>query len=220
MLRRSVCLAASAAVLAFGLLTSAASGASTASCPVILVLGSPGSGKTVNAKRISERYGIPTISMSDLLKQARGWGKAGSKKTLRAPIESGDLLSDEASIKLLEQRLGKGDVNKGFVLDGFPLTAKQAEYLEGVSTQRGFSQPVVVHLTVSDSTATRRMELRRRADDDPETIERRLAEYHAQAGLVLKRYPQVATIDATGTPDEVWQKIEQSLKTLLPNRRR
>ena len=86
----------------------------------------------MNAKKISERYGIPAISMADLLKQAGGWGKAGSKRTLRAPVESGDLVSDEVSVKLLEQRLGKLDANKGFVLDGFPLTAKQAEYLESV----------------------------------------------------------------------------------------
>jgi len=188
--------------------------------PVILVLGPPGSGKTLNAKKISERYRIPTINMSGLLKQAGGWGKAGSSKVLRAPVESGDLVSDEVSIKLMEQRFGKSDVNKGFVLDGFPLTSRQAEYLEKVSRQRGFGEPVVVHLTVADTTATQRMMNRGRADDQPEIMERRLAEYHAQAGMVLKRYPKVVTVNAAGTPDEVWQDIRQHLDGLLPGRQR
>jgi len=188
--------------------------------PIILVLGPPGSGKTVNAKKISQRYGIPMINMADLLKNAAGWGKAGSRMILRPAIDSGDLVSDEVSVNLLEQRLGKVDASKGFILDGFPLTAKQAEYLESVSRQRGLRQPVVVHLTVSDATATQRMMKRRRADDKPEIIERRLAEYHAQAELVLQRYPQVVTIDAAGAPDEVWRKVEQGLDTLVSNRGR
>ncbi|HWR54733.1 MAG TPA: nucleoside monophosphate kinase [Bryobacteraceae bacterium] len=211
---------ASAAVIACEVLASPIALSLPQPGPVILVLGPPGSGKTVNAKKISGRYGIPAISMSDLLKEAGGWGKAGSRKTLRAPIESGDLLSDEVSVQLLDQRLGKSDANKGFVLDGFPLSAGQADHLESVSRERGFREPIVVHLAVSDSTATQRMLKRRRADDKPETIERRLAEYHAQAKLVLERYPQVVTIEATGTPDEVWTRVEQALDTLLPDRGR
>lgn len=211
---------ATAAAMACGLLTSPVALASPGLGPVILVLGPPGSGKTVNAKKISQRYGIPAISMSDLLKQAGGWGKAGSKKTLRAPVESGDLVSDDVSVRLMEQRLGKLDAKDGFVLDGFPLTAKQAESLENVLRRRGLRQPVVVHLTVADHTATQRMLKRRRADDDPEIIERRLAEYHTQSELVLKRYQQAVRIDATGTRDEVWRRVEQGLDTLLPDRRR
>lgn len=210
-------LAVSAAAIACGLLTSLT--ALHAAGPVILVLGPPGSGKTLNAQKISKRYHVPAISVADLLKQSGGWGKAGSTKTLRAPVESGDLVSDEVSIGLLEQRFAKADVNKGFVLDGFPLTAKQAEYLENVSRQRGLGEPIVVHLKVGDNTATQRMLKRGRSDDNPATIERRLGEYHAQAELVLKRYPKVVTIDSSGTPNEVWQRVEQGLKPLLPTGR-
>jgi adenylate kinase len=204
-------------VLGFVLSACSIALASSQPGPVILVLGPPGSGKTVNAKRISQRYRIPTISMADLLKQASGWGKAGSSKVFRAAIESGELVSDEVSVKLLEQRLGKEDVNRGFVLDGFPLSVRQAEYLENLSNQRGLAPPVVVHLTVSDRTATDRMHRRGRADDKPATIERRLAEYHAQAGLVLNRYRQVVTIDASGTPENVWRAVEQGLVRFVPD---
>jgi adenylate kinase len=183
--------------------------------PVILILGPPGSGKTLNAKRISQRYDIPTISMADLLKQAGGWGKAGSKKVFRAAIESGELVSDEVAIKLLEQRLGKEDARRGFVLDGFPATVKQAEYLDNLCKERRFRPPMVVHLTVSDSTATERMRRRGRADDKPAIMERRLAEYHAQADMVLGRYREVAAVDASGTPDEVWRSVEQKLAAVL-----
>ncbi len=206
-----------AIVPVFVLSTSSIALASSQSGPVILVLGAPGSGKTVNAKQISQRYDIPAISMADLLKQANGWGKAGSTKKFRAAIESGELVSDEASVKLLEQRLGKVDVTRGFVLDGFPLTVRQAEYLEAASNQRGLGPPVVVHLAVSDRTATDRMLRRGRADDKPATIERRLAEYHAQAGLVLNRYRQVVTVDASGTPEDVWRAVERGLDSVMQN---
>ena len=212
MSRRFLSLTALAAAIACGFSPIALHAAG----PIILVLGPPGSGKTVNAQKISKRYHVPTISVADLLKQSGGWGKAGSTKTLRAPVESGDLVSDEVSIGLLEQRFTKADVNKGFVLDGFPLTAKQAEYLENVSKQRGLGEPIVVHITVADSTATQRMLKRGRSDDNPATIERRLAEYHAQAELVLKRYPKVVTVDSSGTPNEVWQRVEQGLNPILP----
>jgi adenylate kinase len=195
--RRFLSLTALAAAIACGFSPIALHAAG----PIILVLGPPGSGKTVNAQKISKRYHVPTISVADLLKQSGGWGKAGSTKTLRAPVE---------------QRFTKADVNKGFVLDGFPLTAKQAEYLENVSKQRGLGEPIVVHITVADSTATQRMLKRGRSDDNPATIERRLSEYHAQAELVLKRYPKVVTVDSSGTPNEVWQRVEQGLNPILP----
>jgi len=73
-----------------------------------------------------------------------------------------------------------------------------------------------VHITVADSTATQRMLKRGRSDDNPATIERRLSEYHAQAELVLKRYPKVVTVDSSGTPNEVWQRVEQGLNPILP----
>jgi adenylate kinase len=206
-----------AAVTACGLLTPSIAVPPAGAGPVILVLGPPGAGKTVNSQKISKRYGIPTINVADLLKQSAGWGKAGSSKIMRAPIESGDLVSDEVAIGLLEQRLAKSDSHKGFVLDGFPITPKQAEYLENVSNQRGFRQPIVLHLTVADSTATQRLLKRQRSDDKPEMIERRLSEYHTQADLVLKRYPQVITIDASESPKEVWQKIEKDLSATLAN---
>lgn len=183
--------------------------------PVILVLGAPGSGKTVNAKRISERYGIPAISMAALLKEAGGWGKAGSRKTFRESVESGELVNDELAIGLLEQRLGKIDVSKGFVLDGFPLTTQQAAYLEDLGRRWRLAEPVVLHLTIPDSMARDRMRKRGRADDKPAIIERRLAEYHAQARWVLGRYPRVVTIDASGTREDVWRSVEQALDALL-----
>jgi adenylate kinase len=173
----------------------------------------------VNAKRIADKYNIPAISMSDLLKQASGWGKAGSNKAFRAQIESGELVSDEMAIELLEQSLGKLDITKGLVVDGFPVTVPQAEYLETLSNKVGLRPPVVVHLSVSDRTATERMRRRGRADDKPATMERRLAEYHAQAELVLSRYKHLVTIDASGTPQGVWRDIERRLDVLRGNAR-
>jgi len=180
---------------------------------VVLLIGPPGAGKTTQARRISRKYHIPSISMSDLLKKESGWGKAGSKKVLKAQMESGELVSDETADLMVRKRLFLKDAGNGFILDGYPANAAQADKLGVVLNERNLPQPVVIYLETPDDVVRDRMKRRRRADDTPETIERRLQEYHRGAGFLLERYPggQLKKIDGARSEDQVWHDVEQAL---------
>ncbi|MDC0947928.1 adenylate kinase [Gammaproteobacteria bacterium] len=95
----------------------------------IILLGAPGSGKGTQAKVLVDRYSIPQISSGDLLRAAVS---AGSELGVRAKkaMDSGELVSDEIVIGLIEERLQQSDAAQGFILDGFPRNLVQAEKLD------------------------------------------------------------------------------------------
>ncbi|MCW5980249.1 MAG: nucleoside monophosphate kinase [Bryobacteraceae bacterium] len=179
---------------------------------VFLLLGPPGSGKTTQARNLSRQYGVPSISMSDILKKEAGWVKTPLKKGMKAHLESGDFVSDELANTLIEKHIAQKRAERGFILDGYPATVKQAEYLENTLKERGLPAPVVIHLEAPDKVVIDRMNNRGRADDNPATIERRIADYHREAEIILARYgSRTRSVDATQSPDAVWRDIRQAL---------
>ena len=179
---------------------------------VVLIVGPPGSGKTTQAKNLSRKYGIPAISMAGILKK-EGGGKGGLNKRLKVQVASGELVNDQAANDLIARRIGRKDALRGFILDGYPATVKQADYLDAALKERGLPPPVVVHLEVPDTVALERMKGRRRADDQPEVMRARLEEYHREAQPVLEHYSggQLKKVDGTRDERQVWQDIEQAL---------
>jgi adenylate kinase len=134
--------------------------------PVIL-LGAPGAGKGTQAKRLSEHYGIPQISTGDLLRDNISRGTALGKEA-RTAMERGDLVSDELVCQMVADRLEQPDCARGFILDGFPRTVAQAEWLDKhlaqrrfFATEKGGKQPVVIQLVVEYNFLLRRLTGRR-----------------------------------------------------------
>ncbi len=131
--------------------------------PVIL-LGAPGAGKGTQAKRIVEAYGIPQISTGDLLREnvARQTPLGIEAK---AVMERGELVSDELVCGMVEERLRQPDCKHGFVLDGFPRTVNQAQWLDRALAGKRFDgkaiAPVVIDLTVGYNQLFRRLTGRR-----------------------------------------------------------
>src|SRR5271170_1545258 len=119
--------------------------------PVVL-LGPPGAGKGTQSRQIVDRYGVPTISTGDLLRDhvARGTELGQAAKAIMA---RGELVPDELMYGIVANRLREADCHRGFVLDGFPRTAAQAGWLDAFLEKAVFDKsekcpPVVIQLLV------------------------------------------------------------------------
>ena len=177
---------------------------------VLLLIGPPGSGKTTQAVRLSRRFQIPSIAMADVLKQEGGGRKADRKVRVNV---AADLMNDPVANALIDKRLARRDTERGFILDGYPVTQGQAEYLEKILQNRGLPVPTAVFLDVPDAVALERMKGRGRSDDKPDLMKLRLDEYHKQSKAVLERYrgDQLKAIDATKSTEDVWTAILRAL---------
>jgi adenylate kinase len=151
---------------------------------VILVVGPPGSGKTTQAKFLSKKYGIPSFSMSDLLKASMAKSKDAISKGLATGIASGDILPDQAANDLVKVHLLRSEISKGFIIDGYPATAGQAKGLDQIIVDEQLPKPIVVVLEASDDVIRKRMLARHRVDDKPEIIDRRIKEFRDEAALL------------------------------------
>jgi adenylate kinase len=134
--------------------------------PVVL-LGPPGAGKGTQAKRISQRYGVPHISTGDLLRDNIARGTALGKQA-RELMERGELAPDGLVCQMVATRLAEPDCAQGFILDGFPRTVMQAEWLDEylaenrfVETGKGCRQLVVIRFVVEYNQLLQRLTGRR-----------------------------------------------------------
>lgn len=126
----------------------------------LLIMGRPGAGKGTQAVNIKEYYKIPHISTGDMFRAAM---KAGTKMGLLAKsyMEKGQLVPDEVTIGIVEDRLSEADCKDGFLLDGFPRNLAQAEALDKFLTKNGIKLDAVLDVNVENSVLVRRMVGRR-----------------------------------------------------------
>jgi len=133
----------------------------------IVLLGPPGAGKGTQAKRITERYGIPQISTGDLLRENV---KNGTVLGLKAKdiMARGELVPDELLYDMVAERLRRPDCERGYILDGFPRTAAQAAWLDGFlereiidNSKRGSWLPFVISVDVDYNVLLLRLTGRR-----------------------------------------------------------
>jgi len=215
----------------------------------LILLGAPGAGKGTQAAFITEHFGIPQISTGDMLRAAV---KAGTPLGQQAQkiMESGQLVPDDIMLGVVRERLTAPDCARGFLLDGFPRTIAQAEGLEhagiGIDVVLEFDVPdadIIERLSgrrvhpasgrtyhvkfnpprvagVDDATGE---PLVQRADDQEDTVRKRLEVYHAQTLPLVKFYaermahgrpnaPRLITISGVGPVAEVQQRIFAALR--------
>ncbi len=184
---------------------------------VVLMLGAPGSGKSTQAKKISAKYGIPSISMSDILKTQQGQGKAmlspdkKLNKRMQAAVDSGAMISSETANKLVVQRISQKDAANGFILDGYPFTAEDAAEFEKSLAHLHLPKPVVIDLQVPDDVALQRMEARRRSDDKAGLSAPRLEDWRKQEAAILSYYPAAHKINGNQPEGQVWAAVQEVL---------
>ena len=127
---------------------------------VLLLFGPPGSGKGTQSRFITNWLHIPAISTGELL---RGEIEADTAlgRQARAVISEGKLVSDGLVNQILADRIAQPDCRDGFLLDGYPRTVEQAEYLDQLLASRGLPEPVILHLEVPAAALIARMVSRR-----------------------------------------------------------
>ena len=157
----------------------------------IVIFGAPGSGKGTQSARIVEKYGLEHISTGDVLRAeiAAGTELGATAKKL---IDNGQLIPDELIIDIIAAKLDKLVGCKGVIFDGFPRTIAQADALKALLNARGQDVTAMIELDVpEDELMTRllkRGELSGRADDNEETIKKRLVVYKEQTSPLKEWY--------------------------------
>ena len=126
----------------------------------LILLGPPGAGKGTQAKFISEKYGIPHISTGDMFRETAASGSELGKK-LQEFMSAGKLVTDEIVIEVVKTRLLKSDTAKGFLLDGFPRTAPQAQALDKILVDQTKKIDAVLSITLADEEIVKRLSSRR-----------------------------------------------------------
>ena len=133
----------------------------------LVFLGPPGAGKGTQAKVVSERYAIPHISTGDLLRENVARGTEVGLKA-KAIMARGELVPDTLVCDMVASRLRQPDAEHGFILDGFPRTVAQAEWLDAFleqqlidNSQNGKTMPIVIQINVDYNQLLRRLTGRR-----------------------------------------------------------
>ena len=180
----------------------------------IVIFGAPGSGKGTQSDLLIEHYGLGHISTGDVL---RNEIKKGTElgKTAQGFIDNGQLIPDELMVSILASvydSFGRG--HKGVIFDGFPRTIPQAEALKQMLSERGDKIAAMIELDVPEDELMKRLILRGqqsgRADDNEETIKKRLVVYHNQTAPLIEWYAKEGLhhhIDGLGELDRIFGDI-------------
>ncbi|PRD70415.1 adenylate kinase [Malikia spinosa] len=216
----------------------------------LILLGAPGAGKGTQANFICQKYGIPQISTGDMLRAAV---KAGTPLGLEAKkvMDAGGLVSDELIINLVKDRIAQSDCAQGFLFDGFPRTIPQADAMKAAGVKLDYVLEIDVPFdAIIERMSGRRSHpasgrtyhvkfnppkvegvddvtgepLVQRADDQEETVKKRLEVYSAQTRPLVDYYgdwakaepaaaPKYRAISGTGSVDEITARAFAALES-------
>ncbi len=183
----------------------------------ILFLGPPGAGKGTQARRVGEALNYPSISTGDMFREAlKNQTELGRKA--QSYMESGGLVPDEVVDAMVKSRLSRPDSERGFILDGYPRTIRQAEFLNALLVPERTSS-LVIGIHVEDEVLVERLAQRytcpkcgkmfnvkfspskagsqcdacgttlvQRKDDSPDVVRERLAVYRRQTKPLIRYY--------------------------------
>ncbi len=127
---------------------------------ILILLGPPGAGKGTQAKLLSVDLGVPHISTGDMFRDHKARGTDIGRQ-VQAIMDAGGLVTDDITNAMVKDRLSRSDVEPGFILDGYPRTVGQAEFLDDLLRSAGRSIDRAVSYVVAEETVVERISGRR-----------------------------------------------------------
>ena len=192
----------------------------------LILLGPPGSGKGTQAQRLVKRHGIAQLSTGEMLRAAVA---AQTPVGLKAKdiMAGGGLVPDDLVVGIISDRLEQPDAKRGFILDGFPRTVRQAEALDELLRKKHMKLDGAIELRVNEGALLQRVENRVgqmrargeevRIDDTPEVLTKRLASYRSQTEPLIHYYSErrkLLTVDGMMTIEQVTREINRILAAI------
>lgn len=178
---------------------------------MILFFGPTGAGKSMQGQMMAVRMGWKWLSTGEMLRDS------DDPKVIEV-LQSGELVSDELTFEVFEKAIEEARQNNypRVIVDGFPRTKEQAEWLADYMDKSHETIDLVVVLEVPETEIMQRLEKRARMEDTPETIARRMNIYRQKMYPVLGTFAEdgvkIVHIDGTGTAGEVHDRIYESVE--------
>ena len=183
----------------------------------MIIMGPPGAGKGTQASRIAERYSIPTISTGDIFRRNLAEGTPLGRQA-QGYMDAGEYVPDEVTNAMVADRLAAPDAASGWLLDGYPRTIDQVTALDGILQSSGMPLEAVLELVVDAEVVIdrllKRAEIEGRADDNADTIRRRMEVYLAETAPLTQEYESrglLTRVDGLGPVDDVTDRIFAAL---------
>ena len=177
----------------------------------LLFIGPPGAGKGTQANLFCTKYGLEHLSTGDLLRDEVSSGSVLGLKASEV-MNKGELVSDELVLSIVERRLA--NINKGWLLDGFPRNVNQANSLKKLLEKINQPLEAVISIQIADEYLIKRLLGRGREDDNEEVIANRLKIYREQTSPLIDLYSKqgiLVGIDGNAHIDVVFSCIEKAL---------
>ncbi len=181
----------------------------------LVFLGPPGAGKGTQAQQVAQLLGVPHISTGDMLRQAVA-DETELGKQAKSLMDAGELVPDDLVTAMVIERLGQDDAACGYLLDGYPRNAAQADALSGALGDDVIDRAVAVDVDTDELVRRilQRAEEQSRADDTEEVVRNRLDVYESETAPLIDYYRDrdlLSSVDGIGTVDEVFHRIVQAL---------
>jgi len=183
----------------------------------LIILGGPGAGKGTQSELLAAHLQITKISTGDILREAIA---SQSFLGIKAQdfVSKGEFVPDEILIEFMRERLLKPDLSQGWILEGYPRTAFQAEELDFLLDEINQRLNWAIYLEVKESMMMRRSLERNRNDDQPEVIKRRIEMFEERTIPILEYYDRrqkLLTINGENTREKILEEIVNQLSLTM-----
>ena len=187
----------------------------------LILFGPPGSGKGTQAAKLVDKYNLVHISTGDLFRYEMGNNTPLGTKA-KEYMSRGELVPDEVTVGMLQNKVEKHPDARGFIFDGFPRTIAQAEALDTFLLSKGSSVTALIELTVDDEEIVKRILNRGktsgRSDDNDESIIRnRIKIYESETSPVYEHYAEqgkAQKVPGVGGIEDIFARLTETIDSV------